>query len=157
VPIKVLECRDVLDDSDCTLTLVGAIDEITEAFLAHAAQRHNADRDLTNEIDAKLQNAVYVSPNKAYIGDDYERVGEDAIHVPGAGMVIQKYAGGDAASDRGSGVTLSCKCPETDTTLKCKLTLSGSIALCENDSCTTCGWFTEIPTHVMPPDELLQA
>jgi hypothetical protein len=154
VAIKVLECRDVLD-SDCTLTLIGSVDDITEAFRAHAAQRHNADRDFTDEIGGKLQSAVYLTPNKAYVGDQYERVGEDKIHVPGAGMVIQKFAGGESASD--SGVSLECKCPEVDTTLKCKLTLTGPVATCDNDTCTTCGWSTEIPTHVMPDDVLLQA
>jgi hypothetical protein len=155
--VKVLQCSDVVADSDCTLMLIGTADDIVEAFAAHAASRHGRGTHYASQAESKLQNAVYVSPDKAYIGDQFEHTpGTDTVHIPGAGAVIQLCAPADPASNAPGGVTLTCKCSPSGGG-SCVLQIQGTLAACNNGACTNCGWVTEIPSPLAPPDKLLKA
>src|SRR5918992_3052488 len=92
--------------------LIGEVEEVTEAFTTHAAQRHGANQDFSAQIDSKLERAVFVSPDKAYIGDEYSQPADDAIHVSGTGVLIQRFFDQDPAlfGAAAGGGTPTCKC-----------------------------------------------
>jgi len=148
--IKGLECRDIISDSQCKLLLVGGVDEVTQAFVAHAAQRHASEEDITDRVDAKLQSAVFVSADRAYIGDAYTQRTDGTIAFDGPGVVIQRFFGESVTfEDTGggtSGGTLTCRCSEGETG-DCSITIDGQNAKCTGSSC--CAWI--IGSHVGPP------
>jgi hypothetical protein len=156
--IKVLECRDLIPESTCTLLFVGDTEEVVQAFTDHAARTHGGQSDIARDaIDAKLQAAVFVSPDRAYIGDDYELVDGKAVHIPGDGIVLQRFfqpetTGGGAA---GGGTTLQCLCTGGPADGTCEISLHGTTAICIRGTCLTCGWSTTIPASTPPPAKIL--
>ncbi len=145
--IKVLECRRLIRDSQCKLLFVGEIDEITKAFTDHAASAHGdvQGREFSKAIEGEFQNAVFVEEQRCYIGDQYEQQGPDSIRIPGPGFVLRRFY-------EEAAVSLTCKCGAGGG--GCTTGIHGTLATCNNDTCTNCGWDTTIPTVVAvdPPE-----
>ena len=138
---KVLECRRLIRDSQCSLLFVGEADEIANAFRDHAASAHADAQYADDAMERELQPAVFVGSDRAYIGDNFEHDEESGtIKISGPGFVLQRFYEEAAAS-------LDCTCllPGGG---KCKLVLFGTQATCDNDVCTDCGWSVSIPTVV---------
>jgi hypothetical protein len=125
--------------------------------MAHAAQRHGAAEPA--DVNSKLKNVVYVSPEVAYIGDSYEHEpGTGTIHVTGGGIVVQRFASSDPTlhgADAAGGALIECKCGSTAGGT-CDTFIFGGTATCSNGTCTRCGWATTIPGGgLAPPKKLL--
>ena len=85
MPIKGLECRDVIPGSQCKLLLVGEVEEITQAFAGHAAQRHATEAGFADEVGAKLLAAAFIFADKAHIGEGYTEAADGSISIDGSG------------------------------------------------------------------------
>lgn len=143
-PLKVLECRDLLPDTKCTLFFVGDVNEVTQAFGDHAARAHpdGGGDHPSADIEGKLQAAVFVSPDRAYVGDGVEQPDDQTIRIPGPGFVLQRFAESAATS-------LMCKCSGAVGT--CTIQLDGHTANCLSGTCLNCGWSVDIPSVTVDP------
>lgn len=139
-PLKLLECRDLLPNTACTLFFIGNLEEVSTAFVDHAKRAYPETGDAAEraDIDGNLQAAVFVEPNRAYVGDKVEQPDPDTIRIPGPGVVVQRFASSVVAS-------LMCKCTQ-GLHGTCTVQLDGHTANCLNNTCTTCGWSTDIPS-----------
>jgi hypothetical protein len=150
---KMIACREILPDSDCTLILIGEADEVTAALRAHADSAHESTPgDLDDRVNSKLQKAILVGRKEAYVGDDFQETENGEIKIDGPAAVVRQVAAAGAT-------TLSCTCfavPDGS----CKTIVSGGtgVATCSNDTCTDCGWnvvstglVDELLTVLKPP------
>ena len=139
--LKILDCARVLPGGGCRLILVGEPDEVLTTYEAHRRDRHHDVTEIESgrEPVNQLQNVVFSMPNQAYIGDDFERVADDTIRIPGPGVVMQRF-GENTAS-------LRCRCGATGSG-DCVLTAGGNFADCTNGSCTNCAFETIVTGFV---------
>jgi hypothetical protein len=132
--LKILDCARVLPGTGCRLILIGEPDEVLTAYDLHSRERHHDVTEIEpgREPANQLQNVVFSMPNQAYIGDDFERVGDDTIRISGPGVVMQRFGEHTA--------TLSCACETGSGT--CEVQVFGGMATCANGSCSSCSFKT---------------
>ena len=69
-------------------------------------------------------------------------------------MIIQQFASPDRTDSVG-GASLQCKFGSG--TGSCKLRVLDHAAFCDNNTCTSCAFVTDVVTLVDPPDEIVKA
>ncbi len=87
---KVLECRRLIPNSKCTLLLIGELDEIVPTFQQHVASAHpQADaKQLSAETAPSVQALVVQGQDRAYVGDQLEKLDTGGVRVNGPGFVL---------------------------------------------------------------------
>jgi hypothetical protein len=132
--LKILDCARVLPGGGCKLILVGEPDEVLTTYEAHRRDRHHDVTEIESgrEPVNQLQNVVFSMPNRAYIGDDFERVADDTIRIPGPGVMMQRFGENSA--------TVTCACGSGSGT--CEVLVFGGQAICSNGSCSNCAFKT---------------
>ena len=131
--LKILDCSRVLPGGGCSLTLIGEPGEVLSTYAQHRQDRAHLVEDVPpgREPENQLQNVVSMFPDIAYIGDEHDVLEDGSIHIPGPGVLLQRF-------DEHS-TTLSCNC-RAPATGDCTTTFSGAVATCSNASCTACGF-----------------
>lgn len=120
--------------------LVGEVEVIAQSYLDHLARDHpdTAATFSRPMLDEHLQNAIFVSQETVYVGDQYDMPDETTIRVGGRGFVMQRFF--EEASP-----TLQCSCTFGEPGATCEIRLFGTTANCGKVTCLQCGWATTIP------------
>jgi hypothetical protein len=130
----------------------GEAADVVKAFNEHAASSHAyPDLPTPGRVESELQNVVFMGGGRSYVGNEVQQLPSGDLEVPGPGFVVRRF---DYSSLDGAGaVSLQCRCA-VGLEGTCTLTLVGTTASCNNNTCTNCAWEVEIPTTVAPPEVL---